>query len=168
MYFPSSYFPASYFPTSYFNKPSSGGALPTLPSPYNSDSVFRLVDCYPVADKGCSVIHDGQRTPFFQQGISINSIRIIWWSWEEYLDDDETISSIDWVIPASMTALGQAQNQTVTDSKNVSYPNSNALRFNAGATAGTYQLVNTITTLRGASAGRTLSRAINVDVRAYV
>lgn len=151
-----------------FYQTESGDDLPNLPGPYNSDSVFRIVDCYPVTDKGCSTIHDGQRTPFFRQGISINSIRIIWWSWEEYLDDDETISSIDWVLPASITALGQAQNQTVTDSKNVSYPNSNALRFNAGLTAGTYQLVNTITTLRGTGAGRTLSRAINVDVRAYV
>ena len=142
--------------------------MATLTPPFYSDLIVRCVDCYPVADKGCSIINDGQRTPNINQGFATNAINIIWFNWSDHLEENEEISLSEMILPDSMELLGRATGQSVTDSSEFVYPSSNAARINFGATAGTYQIVNKVTTTRNGSAGRVMYRAAIVSVRSYV
>lgn len=165
----SGFYQSGWFQSGWFQRVSSG-AVATLQPPFFSDNIIKIVDCPNYNNLGCMIaLHDGRRTPVLSSGFSFNSTNIFWFDWSDMLDYDEEISASDLAESVGFELIGKATGQNVRDSENFLHQKSNGLRVQFGSTAGRYKLTNTITTTRaGGATGRTLSRTVEVDVRAYV
>ena len=121
-FYQSGFYQPGFYNPGFYNR-QAGDSLPTLSAPFYSDYVVRVSSCFPADDKGCSLIHYGRRTPTFEQGFAVGGIGIVFFSWEDGINSNETISSSTWELPDNMTGLAEARNQEVTDNTGQSYLN---------------------------------------------
>lgn len=94
-------------------------------------------------------IHDGKNAPTLSEKMNPEDEAILWIAWDDKLDEDETITSSNWLTPAGFTVEGESFNDPIECVEEcTTFVKTTSVKLQTSNTDGKYLIENQIATTK--------------------